>query len=331
MYALSTMRISPPVVGRLAPSPTGLPHLGNAWAFLLAWLAARQAGGEVLLRMEDIDPQRSRACWADAIMEDLRWLGLNWDFGPDREDARGPYTQSRRMDFYRAALKRLAAGGHCYPCYCTRRELRQMASAPHADDRGASYAGLCRDLSPERRADMEAAGRGAALRLRCPEQRVEFTDLIHGPQSVALEECGGDFALRRSDGVIAYQLAVVVDDAAMGVTQVVRGQDILASTPRQLLLCRLLGLPVPGYAHIPLLLDEDGERLAKRHQSLSLRALRQEGARPEAVVGLLAYLAGCQDSPAPAMPGQLSSAFRLERLPRGPVRITPNMLAGLRP
>lgn len=318
------------VTGRLAPSPTGLLHLGNAWAFLLAWLAARAAGGRVLLRMEDIDPQRSREEWARAVMEDLRWLGLDWDAGPDREDGRGPYAQSRRAPGYQAALERLSDGGHCYPCYCTRKELRQVAAAPHADDVGAPYAGRCRDLAPERRAALEARGRRPSLRLRCPDERIDFQDMIHGPQSFTLAQCGGDFALRRSDGVVAYQLAVVVDDAAMGVNHVVRGQDILASTPRQILLCRLLGLPVPRYAHVPLLLDENGERLAKRHQSLSLRALRRDGARPEAVTGLLGCLAGCSETPVPAVPGELLPAFRMERLPRGSARITSAMLARLR-
>lgn len=287
-------------VGRFAPSPTGALHLGNAWAFLLAWLAARIEGGRVLLRQEDLDPQRSRRSFMEDIERDLRWLGLDWDEGPDVGGPRAPYVQSACGEYYAAALESLAARGLVYPCFCTRKELRLMAGAPHgaADglgDAGAAYPGTCRHLSVKEREARLAAGRHASLRLLCPDGedgRMNFFDLARGPQSFTLTECGGDFALRRSDGVWAYQLAVTVDDWRMGVTQVVRGEDILASTPRQLLLYRLLGYAPPRFAHIPLLYDARGERLAKRHASLSLAALREQGCRPEALTAWLAEKAG---------------------------------------
>ena len=312
--------------GRLAPSPTGHLHLGNAWAFVLAWLAARSAGGSVVLRMEDIDPDRSREAYAAAIVEDLHWLGLDWD---------GDVTvQSHRLDTYTRAMQLLEAAGHLYPCYCTRKELRTLAGAPHVDDTGAPYPGLCRDLSQADRARLQGQGRRPAWRLRCPPAhdpagRMDFVDGVYGPQSFTLAECGGDFALRRSDGVFAYQLAVVLDDAATQVTQIVRGRDILVSTPRQIWLQTLLGLPRPTYAHIPLLLDEQGERLAKRHQSLSLRALREAGTRPEAVMGLLAHLARLRQSPSPCRVQELCVGFSLATLPRADIPLTAELAACL--
>ena len=324
------------VTGRFAPSPTGLLHLGNAWSFLLAWLAARVEGGRIILRHEDIDPARSRQAWMDAIERDLLWLGLTWDEGPEK-GPHAPYRQSLCSPLYEKALEELKAQGRIYPCYCTRKELRMLAGAPHgaADglgDAGAAYPGTCRHLSAEERAKKEAEGRRPALRLLCPDDAEEpFHDLVLGPQRITLQSCGGDFALRRSDGVWAYQLAVVVDDMRMDVTQVVRGEDILLSTPRQLLLYRLLGGTPPDFAHIPLLHDREGERLAKRHQSLSLAALRDRGCRPEAIVGFLARLANLQESGAPVTPAALAERLRSEgafpwhRLPKGRI-IVPDEL-----
>ena len=288
------------VCGRLAPSPTGLLHLGNAWSFLWAWTAARVAGGRVLLRMEDIDPARSRKEWEDNIVRDLAWLGLDWD--------EEPVFQSNRFGLYEKACDHLKAEGLLYPCYCTRKELRELAGAPHgaADglgDAGAAYPGTCRHLTAEQRAAKEATGRRPAWRLACPENKageelagVSFEDAICGAQHMTFRSCGGDFALRRSDGVWAYQLAVAVDDMDMGVTQIVRGEDILCSTPRQLLLYELLA-PLFGethmtFAHLPLLHDEEGERLAKRHNSMGLAALRDAGKSAEGIVGFLAHKAG---------------------------------------
>ncbi|WP_301966194.1 tRNA glutamyl-Q(34) synthetase GluQRS [uncultured Desulfovibrio sp.] len=320
---------SRPVRGRLAPSPTGYMHLGNAWAFLLAWLAVRSAGGTLVLRMEDIDPQRSRPEYARALVEDLRWLGLDWDEGPAVDgaipaDGRdmveqgpcGPYFQSARTTLYAETLDAMGHAGLVYPCYCTRKELRQLAGAPHVDDAGAPYPGTCRHLGPEERRRREAQGRRACLRLCCPEGRFRFQDALLGEQSFSLEDCGGDFALRRSDGVVAYQLAVALDDALMGITQVVRGRDILTSTPRQLALLGLWGFEPPTYAHIPLLLDGQGERLAKRHQSLGVRELRRQGVAAADIVGVLALLAGLRPDMRPLAAAELLADFRLERLPR---------------
>lgn len=326
------MSAAHPVRGRLAPSPTGYAHVGNAWAFMLAWLAARAEGGQVLLRIEDIDPQRSRPEYAAAFQEDLRWLGLDWDFGPDMPDAPdcpGPFEQSRRGQIYADAITRLEQAGFTYPCFCTRKELRTLAAAPHIDDVGAPYPGTCRNLTIAQQEALRAKGRRACLRLRCPDGEVSFTDAVLGPQHISFAECGGDFALRRSDGVVAYQLAVAVDDAAMGVTQVVRGRDILPSTPRQIALFHLLGYSAPSYAHVPLLLDDDGQRLAKRHQSLTLRHLRVMGASPRRVAGFLGQLAGLNPSGKAASPAELLSAFALARLPQGDIRLTAEMLRAL--
>ncbi|MDO5484337.1 MAG: tRNA glutamyl-Q(34) synthetase GluQRS [Desulfovibrionaceae bacterium] len=315
--------------GRLAPSPTGYAHLGNAWALLLAWLAVRAQKGKVIFRLEDIDPQRSRPEYASALLEDMRWLGLDWDEGPDRGGPAGPYTQSARGEHYAAALARLDAAGLVYPCFCTRKELRQLAAAPHVDDAGAPYPGTCRSLSESRRAALIQSGRKAALRLRCPEIPLCFTDLALGPQSFRLSDCGGDFALRRSDGVWAYQLAVAVDDALMGVTQVVRGRDILLSTPRQLAILRFLGYTAPAYGHVPLLLDGEGERLAKRHQSLSLRHLREQGVGSRRIVGLLARLAGLAPAGRELSPAELVPAFAWERLPQKDIMVAEQDLRSL--
>ena len=323
------MQHSPSPCGRLAPSPTGYIHLGNAWAFLLAWLAARSQGGQVLLRLEDIDPQRSRPDYAAALQEDLRWLGLDWDYGPDTGGPCGPYVQSQRGRIYDAALTRLEQSGQSYPCFCTRKELRQLAAAPHMDDAGAAYPGTCRHLCEAQVQAMLGAGRKACVRLRCPDAPIRFTDTVMGPQKFLLSQCGGDFALRRSDGVMAYQMAVAVDDALMGVTQVVRGRDILPSTPRQIALLELLGYGAPSYAHVPLLLDAEGERLAKRHNSLSLRCLREQGVDPRRITGLLGHLAGLTFSARSASPAELMPAFDWSRLPRQDVRLENSHLSGL--
>ena len=333
MTGLENIPLTRPVVGRLAPSPTGLLHLGNAWAFLLAWLSARSQGGRVLLRMEDLDPQRSRPAFADAILQDLKWLGLDWDAGPDTagevQPAVGPLVQSRRGHIYADALARLEAAGLTYPCFCSRKELRQLASAPHLGEEEAARADPCRNLDAAEQERLLAAGRHAALRLRCPEEAIAFDDAVMGPQLFAPGDFGGDFALRRSDGVMAYQLAVAVDDGLMGVTEVVRGRDLLPSTPRQLLVMRHLGLTAPRYAHIPLLLDAEGERLAKRHASLSLAALRAQGVAPARIVGSLARLAGINPAGSPAHPRELVERFSLKALPRADLRVMEEDVARL--
>jgi glutamyl-tRNA synthetase len=301
--------------GRYAPSPTGYLHLGNAFTALLAWLQIRRESGVFVLRMEDIDRDRSRPQYAEAIMEDLRWLGLDWDEGPDIGGPHAPYVQSERLSRYESALERLLEDGWLYPCTCTRALLKAIASAPHGlGSEGAAYPGLCRGrtLTDELRQSRYA------LRFRLPEEPVSFRDGVFGEQSFPAG-AGGDFVVKRSDGLIGYQLAVSVDDAAMGMTDVLRGEDLLDSTPRQMLLLRALGHPVPRYAHVPLILGEDGKRLSKRHGSVTLRELRQAGVDSRRLVGCLAHWAGIQDEPEPLAPQQLIPRFRLSAIRKTPV------------
>ena len=341
-------------VGRFAPSPSGRIHLGNLFCCLLAWLSARQKGGKVVLRIEDLDTARCSPRYAEQMMEDLRWLGLDWDEGPVR--------QSERCDIYESACARLRDAGRMYPCYCTRRELRELAGAPHGPargigngigDAGAAYPGTCRRLTPKERAAREAEGRRPAWRLACPppgpdgqEPGVIFKDMVAGPQCMTFARCGGDFALRRSDGVWAYQLAVAVDDMDMGVTQIVRGEDILYSTPRQILLYELLSgmfndrRPMT-FAHLPLLHDEAGERLAKRHGSMGLAALRNAGVSAGAVTGFLAAKAGLAEKGELLSPPALLDRVRRgggvgvlwralqDAGKRGPVRVLPEEMSAL--
>lgn len=319
-----------PIVTRLAPSPTGYLHLGNAWAFLLAWLAARNANGKVILRMEDIDPQRSRAIFAESIIQDLYWLGLDWDEGPDVGGNHAPYVQSQCLALYAEALSKLEQQHATYPCFCSRKDLRSLSSAPQIGDMGVAYPGTCRRLSAHERKTLLEAGRKAATRFACPEEPVHFVDLCAGPQSHSLQSCGGDFALCRSDGIIAYQLAVVVDDARMGITHVIRGRDILPSTPRQVILQKYLGLPVPLYVHVPLLLDGERERLAKRHQSLSLASLRERGINPNAIIGLLGKYAGIHPDGTPISAALLAKRFNsFEDLPKEDIVVAEFELSAL--
>ena len=294
-----------PVCGRFAPSPSGRMHLGNLWSCLLAWLSARSAGGRMVLRLEDLDPDRCRREYSDQVMRDLEWLGLDWD--------NEPVYQSRRSELYRAAFQRLAESELVYPCYCTRAE-RLAASAPHRSDGLLVYNGRCRALTQAQRDELSRTRR-PAWRAMVPDLDVSFSDLCQGPYTENLTRDCGDFILRRSDGVYAYQLAVVVDDGDMGVTQVVRGSDLLSSTPRQLWLQQQLGLPRPEYGHVPLLLAPDGRRLAKRDRDQELGQLRQQYTARE-LVGLLAYAAGLIPEPAPVSPQDLLPLFRWEKVPK---------------
>ena len=291
------------MVGRFAPSPSGRMHLGNVWSALLAWLSVRAAGGTMLLRMEDLDTARCRPAYAEQLRDDLRWLGLDWD-------AEQP-PQSLRTAAYAAAFARLEAQGLVYPCYCSRADLH-AASAPHAADGRVLYAGTCRGLTAEQR---RAQKKPPAWRLCVPDAVYGFTDGLCGPYSENLARACGDFIIRRADGIYAYQLAVVVDDAAGGVTQVVRGRDLLTSTPRQLYVQRLLGLPQPEYCHVPLLLSADGRRLSKRDGDLDMGALRRRYT-PEALLGRLAALAGLIPPGETASARELVAVFSREKLPR---------------
>lgn len=302
------------VRGRFAPSPSGRMHLGNLFCALLSYLSVKSRGGEWILRIEDLDTARCRPEYARQVEEDLRWLGLAWDEGGSAGGPDAPYFQSERTALYEAALARLRGMGLVYPCFCTRAQLH-AASAPHREDGLTVYPGTCRGLTPEDIARREAAGRKGALRLRVPEETVTFTDRHLGEVTEYLPTDCGDFLLRRSDGLFAYQLAVVVDDAAMGVTEVVRGADLLSSTPRQLLLYELLGWEAPEFYHFPLLLSPDGRRLSKRDGDLGLGALR-ERYTPEEIIGKLAYLAGQNPGGGPRTPEALAEDFHWDAVPR---------------
>lgn len=305
--------------GRFAPSPSGFMHLGNAWTALLAWLDIRSRGGAMVLRMEDLDPDRSRPEYAEHLLEDLRWLGLDWDEGPDIGGRCGPYRQSERTGLYEDAFRRLREQGLVYPCFCSRAELRTVASAPHPGETELCYSGRCAALDEAAKDRLLSLGRRPSFRLRVGAARIGFTDGLFGPQVQDLKSTCGDFVIRRADGVFAYQLAVVVDDREMGIDRIVRGADLLASTPRQIHLWRLLGGQPPSFLHVPLLVGEDGDRLSKRHGSLSIRALRSAGVRPETIVGQLAAWAGLSDRPEPASAAELIGEFEIPRLPRQPV------------
>ena len=303
----TTQTAAHPVVGRFAPSPSGRMHLGNVYSALVAWLSVRSQNGRMVLRIEDLDERCRRGKFDEQLIADLRWLGLDWD--------EGPYYQSDRLDLYRDAVRALASQDLVYPCFCTRAELH-AASAPHREDGQVIYPGTCRRLSPEEAAERaRRTGRPPALRLRVPEEEITFTDGHMGTYGEDLPRDCGDFLLRRSDGMFAYQLAVVVDDAAMGVTQVVRGSDLLDSTPRQIWLQEELGLPHPEYGHVPLLLAPDGRRLAKRDRDQELGALQSCYSAQE-LVGQLALLAGLITEYAPISPAELIPLFSWEKLPQ---------------
>ena len=283
-------------VGRFAPSPSGRMHLGNLFTALLAWLSARADGGEFVLRIEDLDPDRSRAEYAEAIRDDLRWLGLDWD--------REMPLQSTQTPVYAEQFERLRKRGLIYPCFCTRNELH-AASAPHASDGTLLYAGTCRNLTP---AQIASQTRKPAWRIRVPEESISFRDGVFGAVTQNLATACGDFILRRSDGVYAYQLAVVCDDALGGITQVVRGCDLLPSTPRQIWLGRELGFVQPAYYHVPLLVAPDGRRLSKRERDLDMEHLRRRYT-PEQLTGRLAFLAGLRPEVSAVAPKELAHGF----------------------
>ncbi len=306
--------------GRFAPTPSGLLHLGNAGTALLAWLQMRALGGDVVMRIENLDLPRCKPEWTARSLEDLRWLGLDWDEGPDVGGPHAPYEQSRRGELYEEALSRLEAQGLLYPCYCSRADLLSAGQAPHGlASEGPAYPGTCRGLSMAER-QARAAAKNPSLRFAMPERAVAFHDGIAGAMTYEAG-AGGDFVVKRADGIIGYQLAVVVDDYAMGITHVLRGWDLLDSTPRQLLLDEALGYPPPQYSHAPLLLGPDGKRLAKRHGDIAIAMLRETGCRPESIIGLLAWLYGLIDKPEPAAPRELVPLFHEDRLPRAAVTL----------
>ena len=301
--------------GRFAPSPTGRIHLGTARTALVAWWRARAQKGAFVLRVEDLDGPRVKPNATENILEDLRWLGIDWDEGPDVGGPLAPYVQSQRLDRFRNVLDALRLTGAIYPCTCSRKEIAEVASAPHGPS-GAPYPGTCR-LGPTH------PERAAAWRFRL-DQPPSFIDALRGPSPEGLG--AGDFVVARADGVFAYQLAVVADDAAMGITEVVRGDDLFDSTPRQLALFRALGHPPPNFLHVPLVLGDDGERLAKRHGATSLAELRDRGVAAEAIVGFLAHSLGLSATPLPRSAREFVSAFDPSQLTTEAARVAPRSL-----
>jgi glutamyl-tRNA synthetase len=308
---------TPAVVTRLAPSPTGSQHLGNARTYLISWLFARASDGRVLLRIEDIDSPRVKPQAAKEAIDDLRWLGLDWDGEP--------VTQTLRLPLYEAALEKIKAAELVYPCTCTRSDIERAASAPHPEGAEPPYPGTC---SARCVADAATIDRSYAWRFRVNDTP-QFEDVFLGRVNLDLRRDGGDFVVWKLAGSPAYQLAVVVDDAATGVTHVIRGDDLVSSTPRQLLLYQALGLRPPRFAHLPLVVGADGRRLAKRHGDTRLSAMRQAGVTPDRIVGMLAWSCGWLNSPTSIMPRDLISRFDLATIPRQPFVLTADHLASI--
>jgi glutamyl-tRNA synthetase len=311
--------MNPPMVGRLAPSPTGAQHVGNARTYLIAWLSARSRGGRVVLRIEDIDSPRIKLGAAQQALADLAWLGLDWDGDP--------LVQTERQSHYRSALTKLQAAERVYPCTCSRSDVERAASAPHAEHEGPVYPGTC---SKRRAADAaKLVDVQFAWRFRVPKQTPSFADGFLGPVQLDLRQAGGDFVVWKSAGTPAYQLAVVVDDAAQGVTEVIRGDDLLLSTPRQLLLYQALNMLPPQFVHVPLVVGADGRRLAKRHGDTRLSTLREAGVRSESLLGLLAWSCGWLDRHQPVTALDLLPMFQLNSIPKEPYVLTPALLQAI--
>jgi len=294
------------MTGRFAPSPSGRMHLGNIYTALAAWLCAKRDGGKFLLRIEDLDPVRCPRSFADGILSDLEWLGLTWD------NSEVPY-QSERTAIYEHYYSMLKDAGLVYPCFCSRAQLH-VADAPHAADGRTIYAGTCRHLTAQEIQE-KSRHRAPAARLILPDEEIEFTDGHYGFQSFRLARDWGDIIIRRSDGVFAYQLAVTIDDGLMGVSQVVRGCDLLSSSAPQLYLSRLLGFTPPRYLHLPLLVTQGGARLAKRDKAADLGFLRQTFSGPEPLIGYLAFLLGQLTRPEPVKAAELLSGFDDKKIP----------------
>ena len=290
-------------VGRFAPTPSGRMHLGNVFAALMAWLSVRSRDGEMVLRMEDLDTQRTSPEYAEILRDDLSWLGLTYD--------RETPPQSQRSAVYDTYFDRLARQGLLYPCYCTRSQLHSV-NAPHLSDGTYVYPGTCRNLTEAERAGVH---RAPAWRVRVPECLWAVDDLVQGHSEWNLASDCGDMVVRRADGVYVYQLAVTVDDGEAGVTEVVRGMDLLSSAPRQMYLQSLFGFPHPDYAHVPMLLAPDGRRLSKRDKDLDLGQLRRR-VSPERLIGTLAYCAGLIDRNEPVAARELAGEFRWDKLRR---------------
>ena len=293
-----------PCIGRFAPTPSGRMHLGNVFSALMAWVSVRSQNGSFILRIEDLDIRAHNPQYTSLLLDDLQWLGLTWD--------RGPFFQSKRTELYQDALLKLKQQELLYPCFCSRADLH-AAQAPHASDGAYVYAGTCRSLSKSECEEL-SKHKIPATRIRVPNKTYAFEDRVYGPTSQNLAESCGDFIVQRADGVFAYQLAVVVDDTDMDITEVVRGSDLLSSTPRQLYLQDMLGLSHPTYAHLPLLVASDGRRLSKRNHDLDLGVLRSQGKTPEEILGFLAYCVGLAEENEPLSAVQIANRFSWETL-----------------
>jgi glutamyl-tRNA synthetase len=323
----NVLQENPIAFGRLAPSPTGGLHLGHARTFLVAWLAARHAGGRVILRIEDLDASRVRAEARETALVDLRWLGLDWDEGPDIGGPSAPYVQSERTWLYEQSLDSLKASDSVYPCTCTRTDIERAASAPHADDEGPTYPGTCAHRSA---ADASGLGdRPFAWRFRVSPGRVAWDDLFFGRVEIDPSRLVGDFVVARQTVGHSYQLAVVADDAAMGVNQIIRGADLVPSTPRQILLYRALDGPLPRFGHVPLAVTPDGRRLAKRDDSLKLTTLREAGVETPFLIGSLVHCCGWSDSAIPMTPAEAIERFEPARISPLPWVVTPKWIESL--
>lgn len=295
--------------GRFAPSPSGRMHLGNIFTALISWLSVKAKGGKWILRIEDLDPQRSKTAFAQLIEDDLTWLGLQWDEGGLADNGPfGPYSQSKRTHIYQTMLDRLVRKGLVYPCHCRRADIL-ATQAPHRSDGRIVYNGHCRPQRLGGTAPDDTPTENTALRLYVPDKQITFTDIVYGPQKSELTHDCGDFIVRRADGAWAYQLAVVTDDALMGITEVVRGNDLLLSTAQQIHLATTLGFPIPAYAHLPLICNSDRQRLSKRDMSMSMEHLRRRHT-PQTLIGTLAAMAGIIPEPQPISPTELIPLFR---------------------
>ncbi|MCM1483641.1 MAG: tRNA glutamyl-Q(34) synthetase GluQRS [Muribaculaceae bacterium] len=300
--------------GRFAPSPTGRMHLGNLFTALLSWLSVRKNGGKWILRIEDLDPQRSKREYSKLIEDDLAWLGLDWDEGGLAGCGEcGPYEQSMRSGLYLQALERVASLGLVYPCTCTHHDLL-ATQAPHSSDGRVIYTGRCRPTLIPYADSVQSLSLRAASRLYVPDRTYSFVDKVYGKQHMNLATECGDFILRRADGAWAYQLAVVVDDALMGVTEIVRGADLLPSTAQQLYLYSLLGYAAPDFAHVPLVCNSAGVRLSKRDKSLDMESLRSRYSQRD-IIGILAYIAGLTSAVVPCTPAELINVFSWDKIP----------------
>src|SRR5580698_10549780 len=323
---MSATKDSLPVTTRFAPSPTGALHLGNARTAFFSHLWARKSGGRFILRIEDTDVERSQLRFRDDLMAEMRWLGLEWDEGPDIGGPSAPYSQAERGEFYATLYAQLEAKGLAYPCYCTAEELELSRKLQRMSGKPPRYAGTCRHLTAAQRGERETRGLRPTLRFAVPlDRQVEFTDTVHGPQRFATNDIG-DFIIRREDGTPAFFFCNAVDDSAMGVTQVLRGDDHLTNTPRQIMLLDALGMRRPGYGHVGLLVGEDGAPLSKRHGSTSAQEFRERGFLSAAVQNHLFRLGHASDLDGWLPAAEMPAHFRPEHLGRAPARFEVSQL-----